>query len=594
MSSKIRYRVKPNTSINLNSANPVKDYLEALGIENAFSFIERPRLEDQEFYGNLDNIEEAAELLYKGFKENKIFFLQVDSDVDGITSSAIFYSFFKRLFPEAKIRYRLHEGKEHGVIVDTVPLDTDYVIIPDAGTMQYKQQQEMVELGYQVIIMDHHNADEFIEMENVCVVNNQMSENFNNKSLSGAGVVYKVIQAFNFLYQDEFPIIYQDFVDLAALGIVADMMDTRNLDNNYIIYKGLSNIKNPMFKALLEKQAYSVTSTENPTKIDVAFYVAPLMNGVIRYGTENDKAELFKGFIDYHNEEIIETTYAGNLRREKYYEFVARNSYNVKEKQNREKLKFMKYLCDRIDADKSYENQLLIVKASKEDDVAIPKTITGLVAMELLKKYKKPTLLLRPKMIDNELYYAGSGRGKQNGDFTSLMHFLRESGLVEYAEGHGMAHGVMIREDNIDRLIEYANKKLKHIEFDVNSLEVDFMFTEMNINRNLITQFGSINHIYGNGIQQPKFAFELMIDKMAINFIGRGENTVKFRVNGVDFIKFNNKALATQLKEIEEPTIKATVIGRAQVNEWGGNITPQIMIDDIEVEGYEQELNKLF
>jgi len=76
-----------------------------------------------------------------------------------------------------------------------------------------------------------------------------------------------------------------------------------------------------------------------------------------------------------------------------------------------------------------------------------------------------------------------------------------------------MAHGVMIREDNIDRLIEYANKKLKHIEFDVNSLEVDFMFTEMNINRNLITQFGSINHIYGNGIQQPKFAFELMIDK---------------------------------------------------------------------------------
>jgi len=81
---------------------------------------------------------------------------------------------------------------------------------------------------------------------------------------------------------------------------------------------------------------------------------------------------------------------------------------------------------------------------------------------------------------------------------------------------------------------------------------------------------------------------------MAINFIGRGENTVKFRVNGVDFIKFNNKALATQLKEIEEPTIKATVIGRAQVNEWGGNITPQIIIDDIEVEGYEQELNKLF
>jgi single-stranded DNA-specific DHH superfamily exonuclease len=42
-------------------------------------------------------------VLYEGFTNNKKFFLQVDSDTDGYTSSAIFYSFFKRLFPEARI-----------------------------------------------------------------------------------------------------------------------------------------------------------------------------------------------------------------------------------------------------------------------------------------------------------------------------------------------------------------------------------------------------------------------------------------------------------------------------------------------------------
>lgn len=594
MSKKIKYQVKHNTSININSINPVQDYLQSLGISNPISFIERPRLEDQEYYGNLENINEMVRELYKGFTENKKFFLQVDSDVDGITSSAIFYLFFKRLFPKVEIRHRMHEGKQHGVILDTIPEDTDYVIIPDAGTMQYDEQMAMVAAGYRVMIMDHHNTDEFIEIENVIVVNNQLSPNFKNKHLSGAGVVYKVIQAFNFMYQDEFPIIYHDYIDLAALGIVSDMMDTRNLDNNYIIYKGLNNIKNPMLKALLEKQDYSITSQTNPTKIDIAFYIAPLMNGVIRYGSTNDKDELFRGFIETNIDEFVESTYAGNVRKEKFYDYVARNSYNIKEKQNREKLKFMNYLTDRIEKDKSYEHQILIVLASKDDEVVIPKTITGLVAMELLKKYKKPTLLLRPKSEDGVDYYAGSGRGKKNGEFNSLMAVLRKSGLCEYVEGHDMAHGVMIREDRIDELVKFVDEELKDIEFDVNSLEVDILFTENNINKDLITKFGSLNHIYGNGIPQPKFAFELMIDAMAFNFIGRNASTVKFRINGVDFIKFNSKELAQQIQSLETPTIKATVIGRAQINEWGGNITPQIMIDDIEVEGHEEELNRLF
>ena len=232
---KLRYKLKRDTSIDLNSRDYIGDYLKSIGIHSPTSFVERPRLEDQESFSKLDNINEAIEELYKGFKENKKFFLQVDSDVDGITSSAIFYSFFKRLFPDAEIEYRLHEGKEHGIIVDTIPFDTDYVIIPDAGSMQIEEQQEMVNRGYKVIILDHHHADVYQKIENVILVNNQLSDRFSNKYLSGAGVVYKAIQGFNITYNDEFPLVYHDYADLAALGIIADMMDTRELDNNYII-----------------------------------------------------------------------------------------------------------------------------------------------------------------------------------------------------------------------------------------------------------------------------------------------------------------------------------------------------------------------
>ncbi len=589
----IKYKLKSN-AIKLGVESYLREYLLTLGITNTKSFIERPRLEDQEYFGNLENINEAIAELYKGFKEGKRFFIQVDSDVDGMTSSAIFYQFFKRLFPTCKIEYRLHDGKEHGIIMNTIPIDADYIIIPDAGSMQFDEQEQLSNSGRKVIILDHHNVEHLPNFENVIVVNNQISPNFKNKNLSGAGVVYKTVQAFNITYQEEFPQIFQDYADLAALGLIADMMDTKNLDNNYIIYKGLNNIKNPMLKALLAKQEYSVSDAEHPNKIDIAFYIAPLINGVIRFGSDFDKAELFRGFIETSIEETIDSSYGGNTRTEDFYAYVARVSYNVKERQNREKTKCMNFLSERIEREGADKHQLLIVKTSKDDEITVPSTLTGLVAMDLLKKYKKPTLVLRPRNENGKLTYAGSGRARANGDFDSLYSFLNDSELCEYVAGHDMAHGVGILEENIPKLLAYADDKLSEIHFNVDEVEVDFIFNENSISKQMITEFGSAIHIYGNGIPQPKFAFELLIDKSSISFLGKNSNTIKTRVAGVDFIKFNSKAVADEIEKVKTPFIKMTLIGRAQINTWGGNITPQIMIDEIEVEENARQANRLF
>lgn len=108
-------------------------YLQSLGISNVDSFLYKPRPSDYESPWNLDGMEELIDELYTGFTLDKHFFLQVDSDTDGYTSSSIFYNYFKTLFPEAKIEWRIHDGKEHGVILKTVPCYTDIVVIPDAG-----------------------------------------------------------------------------------------------------------------------------------------------------------------------------------------------------------------------------------------------------------------------------------------------------------------------------------------------------------------------------------------------------------------------------------------------------------------------------
>jgi single-stranded-DNA-specific exonuclease len=252
--------------------------------------------------------------------------------------------------------------------------------------MQFDEQEYMSERGYTVVIMDHHNLEYDPKYKNIHIVNNQSSYKFKNKALSGAGIVYKTIQAFNMIYENEFPLVFHEYADLAALGIVSDMMDTRTLDNNFIIWKGLKNIINPMFNALTDKQSFSIKDTEKLTKIDLAFYIAPLINAVIRFGTDEEKSLLFEGFITYDKNEPIETEYRGVMRTENYYDYVARTAQNIRGRQNREKEKDMEFLSKRVEEKNLDQHQLLIVTVSRDDEVVIPHSITGLVAMELLKK----------------------------------------------------------------------------------------------------------------------------------------------------------------------------------------------------------------
>jgi single-stranded-DNA-specific exonuclease len=453
-------------------------------------------------------------------------------------------------------------------MLDTVPIDVDYVIIPDAGSIQFDEQEELSRKGYKVLIIDHHNVSNPPKLENVVLVNNQLSPDFSNKALSGAGMVYKVIQAFNKTYENEFPLVYEKYADLAALGIISDMMDTRTLDNNYIINKGLKNITNPMLRALLEKQAYSVSDIDQPNKIDIAFYIAPLINAVIRFGTAEEKETLFKGFIETNVTTIVETEYRGEVRRENFYDFVARTSANVRGRQNREKEKSLDFLAKKVEETGADKNQLLVVIVSRDDEVTVPHTITGLVAMELLKKYKKPTLVLRPKSDGKGgTLYAGSGRGKANGDFDSLFGMLRESALCEYVEGHDMAHGVAVSHDNLPKLIDYSNEYLKNVEFDVDEIEVDYIFGNSNINYQMLYDFGSAIDIYGNGIPQPKFGFNLRVSKDAVSVIGKKGDTFKINLNGITFIKFNAANILDKMEEANSHLFEFKFVGRAQINE---------------------------
>lgn len=585
----LKYKLKENP-IKSFSFSYIEDYLKNLGIEKTESFLTSPSPEDEESYKNLDNIEEAIDVLHEGFTEKKSFFLQIDSDADGYTSSAIFYAFFKKIYPDAKIDFRVHDGKEHGIILNTVPMTADIVVVPDAGSTNIEEQETLNNRGVKVVIIDHHKLDAYpTHLENVVIVNNQTSKNFKNKSLSGAGMVYKTIQAYcdKYLGGADY---HRDYMDLAAVGITADMMDTRELDNHYLIHNGLKNIKNPMLMSLLQRQSYSISDSVFPNKIDIAFYIAPIINGVVRFGTEEEKIDLFMGFADYNIDKMITTVYRGNERVENYYDYVSRVSYNVKERQNRQKLKALDLINERIVGKKLNENQLVTVIASIDE---VPQTITGLVAMEILKKYKKPALVLRPKIEEGVEMLYGSGRGKANGDFTSLFKFLERSDLCEFVAGHDMAHGVGLKRENLPDLIKYANEHLSHIEFDIEEVEVDYIFSSSAaLNKQMLWEFAEHIDLYGNQIPQPKFVFKIIMAREENNWIGADKLTFRFFKDGISFIKFKDKELKENIDSLESDRYELTIVGRSQINEWNNNKSLQIIIDNYSVK--EIKIDKLF
>jgi single-stranded-DNA-specific exonuclease len=578
--SKINYTLKTN-AIDGKSLNYVEDYLVACGIqrEDVDSFLREPKEADKEPYNNLDNIDNLLEALHMGMLERKQFFLQVDSDADGVTSSAIFYNYFRTIFPECKIHYRLHDGKEHGVIVDTIPVETDIVVIPDAGSNQQDELEELSRNGRTVLIIDHHLSDLQIDLPNVYLVNNQLSSRFSNKALSGAGMVYKVIEAYSEKFHDGET--HKQFMDLAAVGVISDMMDTRSLDNNYIIKNGLKVIHNRFLQALLDKQGYSITSTTSPNKVDIAFYITPLINGVIRVGSVEEKEMMFSAFTKMDSGQTFERMSKGAMITEDLFDYVARLCINLKSSQDRQKMKSIDSLVAKVKKEGLHHNQVIVLKTGREE---VSQNITGLVAMEMLKRYKKPVLVLRPRTENGIEYYAGSGRGKETEGFNSFRDLIHETGFADFAEGHDMAFGTQFEAGRLNDFVKAANRLLANVDFNVDFAEVDYVF-DKGINKMMLKDFAEVEDIYGNGIPQPKFVFHIVLgnDKSNYNIMGKNSDTLKFEYKGVDFLQFKAEDTIEVLKSTDSALIELIVIGRSQYSTYQGEKKLQITIDNAEI-----------
>ena len=526
----------------------------------------------------LDNMTEGVKRLVSAIKNQEKMFLIVDCDADGFTASAALVNYIYKVFPSAMelLSIQLHEGKEHGIeekwLEEIVANEYKLVICPDASSNDYEQHKFLKDNGIDVLVLDHHDAEEV--SENAIIINNQLSD-YPNKTLSGVGVVYKFCSKIDELMKIKEA---DTILDLVSLGMIADMMDMRNFETKHLIQKGLTRIENPFFRALVERQAYSIGETVTP--IGVAFYIAPLINATIRVGTQAEKEVMFKAMLNHCAYDMIPSTKRGEKgKTEAIVTQAVRNATNVRNRQKKARDNGFEYVEQIIAANNLDKNKIIVVQVSEDLD----KNLTGLIANQLMAKYQKPVLLVRET---DEGLLQGSARGYDKSELKDLKSFLLESGFMEYAEGHAAAMGVGIYKDKVNALVDYSNTVLANYDFSA-CYDVDYEYMSNDFKAQDIIDIGSMKSLWGKGIDEAMVVIKgIKITSNNITLMSANKNpTIKITLqNGTSLIKFG--ASQSEFESLKSSGYtEIDVIGTCAINEWQGMITPQILIKDYEVVG---------
>lgn len=527
----------------------------------------------------IPHLDEGAKMLIKHISQNDKVLIQVDSDCDGYTSAALLMNYLYCLFPSFvnnNISYRVHMGKQHGIIPDIIPEDVKLVIAPDSSSNDYEAHEYLNLSGVDVLVIDHHEADHISKY--ACVINNQLCD-YPTKSLSGVAMVWKFCCYIDMLLKTDHA---QKFLDLVALGLVADMMDVRDFETRRLIDKGLQQIRNPYFRGAIDKDQFHFTNEITP--IGVAFYIAPLINATTRVGTQEEKLMLFESMLDFRGYELVPSTKRGcKGQAETRVEQACRNCTNIKSRQTKIRDNSLEKIEQIIVNQNLLSNKILIVQL---DDLITDRNLTGLIANQLMSEYQRPVLILnRIENEDGTITWEGSGRGYDKSRLKDFRGFLENNKYVMYAEGHANAFGIGIKDEDISAFIASTNSALDGFDFTP-IYNVDFIYKSDELTPDEVIDIAGMKSLWGQGVEEAEIAVEgIKVHKDNIRILSPDKNpTLKIMLpNGINFMKFRSSEEEYDKLYSELGYVTINIVGECERNIWNNKISPQVMIKDYEI-----------
>ena len=504
----------------------------------------------------------VAEVKYLLNYSNSTIVIVQDADLDGICSTVILYQYLSNLNPNWNIRILIHKGKERGlsdedIMNDNILLHPDLVFVPDAGTNDKIQAEELYKADIGLVVIDHHNYDTPIEKGTL--INNQNPNYKVQRDGSGTLVTHKFLQAMD----TEFNLNWSSFcIDLVALSLISDSMNMNNMENRTYYHYGLETI-DCVQNEFLRQCMFKFIGDKEYTQRDIAFKIVPKFNSIVRSKDQILKQRLIYAFLGQDNiEEVLDLCAEAHKNQiETVNNIIEANVGKIKE---------------------ITDNNLIILSC---DDM--PRSYSGLIAGKVMNMCdNKPTIV--GKIIDGE--FIGSLRSP-----IPLQEDLDKNELIEWCHGHAESAGICIKETNIDNIVEYYNGLNLSYSPQIDVLQ---SYNINNIPNYLFNEFGAnMDVIWGKGLEQPKFHITLEYNPIDFTIMGKSKTTLKLKQNGIDIMWFfTDKKKKEKLKIgyinedgdfIENPFVdtiyKLEIIGTLGINVWNNRTTNQIIVEDFEV-----------
>ncbi len=365
-----------------------------------------------------------------------------DFDVDGATSSAILHRFLKHYGVNAPIYIpdRLTEGYGPNTeALQKLKADgAEIVFLLDCGTTAFDIVAEGRGMGLEIIILDHHEAEEDLPEANHVVNPKRRDDTSGLTMLAACGVTFMACVAINNRLKEKTSDAGPDlknWLELVALGTVCDMVPLKGVNRLFVKagFERMAKRQNAGIKALLEVAKVNGV----PDVFTAGFVLGPRINA----GSRVHKADLGAQLLSTDDPEEAKNI-AWTLQ-----------DCNEKRKEIQAQMEFE--AIQKVEAGGLDQFPAIVV-----DDEGWHPGLAGLVAGRLKEKYGKPACVIT--YTDNgKKEGKGSGRSVPGVNIAKVFIDARNDGLLEKGGGHAMAGGFTVLPEQIETFRQFIYDHVK-------------------------------------------------------------------------------------------------------------------------------------
>jgi len=518
----------------------------------------------------LQDMDVAAERFAKAIRDKEPIAIFGDYDVDGAASVALIRRFLFAHDHDSSfyIPDRTLEGYGPSITAfeELISNGAKLIITVDCGTMAYEPIARASEMGADVMVLDHHQAEEQLPAALAMVNPNRMDDISGQGNLAAAGVVYlflvataRQLRADNWYGEETSAPDLMQLLDLAALATVCDVVPLTGL-NRALVCRGLEIMRrraNLGLRVLADKAGL----TAAPTTYHLGYVLGPRLNAGGRIGRSDLATELLTIEDEPRAIEIAATLEKLNFERRAMQDALQEDALSQ--------------------ADAAFQDRPEAILAIAEGE-GWHKGLIGLVAARLVERFSKPSLAVS---WDKDGSGSGSARSIRGADIGAAIRSAVDGGLAERGGGHAMAAGFTVARENAGAFYEHLDKTLRSqvmLASAEANMKIDGALMASSATKELMAQLDKAGP-FGAGNPQPRFAFAAHHCKFAKIV---GERHVRCSLTAsdgtrIDAIAFNSAETEVGKLLLDSRGLPLHVVGHLRRSDWGGREKIELHIEDV-------------